>query len=87
VGWGDSPAAVAFGVVEEITARADAAGVVTLAPAGLQKGDPVRIIEGPLADVTGFFEEMADSRRVTLLLDVLGRAVRVQAPLTAITAA
>lgn len=86
VSWGELPAAVPEGVIEEIAADADSEGVVALDPDRFRKGDKLRIIDGPLADVTGFFEEMADSRRVTLLLDVLGRAVRVHAPLTSVAA-
>jgi transcriptional antiterminator RfaH len=43
-------------------------------------------MSGALADCLGFFESMADHDRVILLLDLLGRKVRVQAPLEAVVA-
>jgi transcriptional antiterminator RfaH len=43
-------------------------------------------MSGALADCLGFFERMADHDRVILLLDLLGRKVRVQAPLEAVVA-
>jgi transcriptional antiterminator RfaH len=47
----------------------------------------LRIASGALADCLGFFEKMADRDRVVLLLDLLGRKVRVQAPLDSVVAA
>jgi transcriptional antiterminator RfaH len=83
---GEQPAAVPAGIVEEITARAGADGLVKLQPPPLRKGDALRIVSGALAECSGLFERMADGDRVILLLDLLGRKVQVQAPLTAVSA-
>jgi len=46
---------------------------------GLQPGDPVRITHGPLAGYEGLFDlRLSGSERVQLLLEMLGRQVRVQ---------
>jgi len=55
--------------------------------AGLQKGDRVRITEGSLSDQIGIFDAPSDQQRVFLLLDLLGRQVRVKLPMTALTPA
>jgi transcriptional antiterminator RfaH len=83
---GDLPAALPKGVVEEIAARENEDGLIVLKPRPFRKGEALRIMSGALADCLGFFERMADHDRVILLLDLLGRKVRVQAPLEAVVA-
>jgi len=84
VAFGERPAAVPAGVVEEIAGRAGKDGLIELEPRRLRKGEALRIVAGALADCLGFFERMADRDRVVLLLDLLGRKVRVEAPRTAL---
>lgn len=78
--YGERPAAVPDGVVEEIAAREKEDGLIVLQPKQFRKGEALRLVSGALADCLGFFERMADRDRVVLLLDLLGRKVRVQAP-------
>jgi transcriptional antiterminator RfaH len=40
-------------------------------------GDSVRVVGGSFADTLGLFEEMRDGDRVAILLDLLGRKLRV----------
>ena len=84
---GDQPAALPRGVVEELVARENEAGLVVLQPRHFRKGEALRIVSGALGDCFGLFERMADRDRVILLLDLLGRRVRVQAPLDYVIAA
>jgi len=77
---GDKPMAVPIGVIEEIQSR-EIDGAVSLAPKGLKKGDMVRVIDGAFADCSALLEELTDEKRAILLLDLLGREVRVSAPL------
>lgn len=81
---GERPAAVPDGIVEQIAARENDDGLIPLHARPFQKGDALRIVSGALADCLGFFDRMADRDRVVLLLDLLGRKVRVQAPLEAV---
>jgi transcriptional antiterminator RfaH len=83
---GERPAPVPAGIVEEINARAGSDGLIELLPPPLRKGQPLQIVSGALAECRGFFERMADRDRVVLLLDLLGRKVRVEAPVAAVTA-
>lgn len=73
---GDAPAAVPDGVVEKLIAQEDENGCVRFVPR-FQRGDRVRILDGAFADLFGLYEDMTDSQRVTLLLELLGRKVRV----------
>lgn len=75
---GESPAPVAKGIVEGLIARCDARGYIPLPPrAAVKLGDSVRVMGGSFADALGLFEEMCDGDRVAILLDLLGRKVRV----------
>lgn len=56
-------------------------GVVNLAPQGLQKGDHVRVLNGAFADYTALLEETSAEKRATLLLDLMGRLVRISVPI------
>ena len=84
---GDRPTALPESVIQELTARENDEGLVTLQPRRFHKGEALRIVSGALADCFGLFEEMADRDRVILLLDLLGRKVRVQAPREYVAAA
>ena len=72
---GDVPRCVPDRIVDEIRGREDESGVVKLL-SRLKRGQPVRLVQGPLADVDGLFEEMRDDQRVVLLFSLLGREVR-----------
>ena len=75
---GDLPAPVPRGIIEEIQAREDPRGLVVISPAAqLRPGQRVQITDGVFADQTGLFERIADDRRVAILLELLGRPVRV----------
>ena len=80
VQFGDEPRPVRDVVVNAIRER-EKDGVVNLAPEGLRKGDLVRVREGAFADHTALLEEVSDEKRVILLLDLMGREVRVTAPM------
>ncbi|MGQ0663480.1 MAG: transcriptional activator RfaH [Pseudomonadota bacterium] len=85
---GDRPAPVPAGVVEAIHVHEDEAGLVRLAAvAPFRKGDRVRILDGTFAEQVGLFETACDRRRVVLLLELLGRQVRVLIPEGSIAAA
>jgi transcriptional antiterminator RfaH len=74
-------------IIANLKAREDETGMVSLATPGLQKGDSVLVNEGPFAEYTGLLEETDDKKRAILLLDLMGRKVRVTAPLESLTAA
>jgi transcriptional antiterminator RfaH len=75
----ERPLPLPDGVIDDIRARETADGLVDLTePAPFEKGEAVRVTAGPLAHLIGFFEEMTDSERVTVLLDMLGRPLRVR---------
>jgi transcriptional antiterminator RfaH len=81
---GEQPAALPEGIVEELGERENEDGLVVLQPRSFHKGEALRIVSGALNDCLGIFEDMADRERVVLLLDLLGRKVRVEAPLDAV---
>ena len=81
VGGGDEPRPVPDEVVDEIRARESEGGFVALGlPAGLEPGSRVRLVDGIFADACGVLERIADDRRVAILLQLLGREVRVFVP-------
>jgi len=75
---GDEPAVVPDGVISALQAREDAKGFVTMdAKPAFATGDKVRVLAGAFMDNAGLFNGMADHDRVSILLDMLGRQVRV----------
>lgn len=84
---GDLPTPAPHGIIEGIRAREDARGFVAIgAEVPFRKGDTVRICEGALADQLGLFEGVTEEERVILLLDVLGRQIKVKLPIESIVA-
>ena len=73
---GDTPTPVPQDVVAQLIAQHDETGCVRFT-SSFRRGDRLRILCGAFADVVGLYEEMTDTQRVTLLLNLLGRQVRV----------
>lgn len=75
---GSDPAQVAPQVLNVLRAREDARGFVSLDPRPhFSLGEKVRVLAGAFADNFGLFDGSGDRDRVAILLDLLGRKVRV----------
>ncbi len=85
---GERPAPVATAIVEAIRAREDKHGWVLLGTAAtLATGARVRVLDGAFADQLGLYDSITDDARVAVLLDLLGRRVRVHLPSESVVAA
>ena len=75
---GEEPATVPSGVVGALKMREDDRGFIRMetTPA-FAPGDKVRVLAGAFMDSAGLFDGMGDHDRVAILLDLLGRKVRV----------
>jgi transcriptional antiterminator RfaH len=75
---GDMPATMDDAIVKGLKGRENAQGFIELARRPqFVAGDTVRVREGVFSDCLGLFESMGDRERVAILLDLLGRKVRV----------
>ena len=77
VGGENGPLAVREGIVEALRAQEGADGYFRAAARRFAAGTPVRVVDGIFASAIGLFESMSDKDRVAVLLDFLGRRVRV----------
>jgi len=88
VGANDMPDAVADGIVAELKQREGEDGLIRLAfPAALRAGVEIRVVTGIFEGCLGLCEGMADHERVAILLDLLGRKVRIVLGAAAVAAA
>jgi transcriptional antiterminator RfaH len=75
---GDAPATVPLEVISELKQREDSRGFIQFdAKPRFAAGDKIRVVDGAFFDCFGFFERSGDQDRVSILLDLLGRKVRV----------
>jgi transcriptional antiterminator RfaH len=75
---GDEPAPVPTVVLGALRQREAADGIIEVdTQPRFARGDKVRVIDGAFGDCLGFFDGMTDGERVAILLDLLGRKVRV----------
>lgn len=78
---GEDPLPVPDSVVSQIKDREGEDGFVVLGlPAGVSTGSEVRLVDGIFAEARGILERIADNHRVAVLLQLLGREVRVNVP-------
>ena len=85
---GEFPASVPQQVVDILKNREDTSGFIHLDHRPKFKtGDKIRILEGAFYDCFGIYDGMPDRDRVGILLDLLGRKVRVVLDAEAIAAA
>ena len=75
---GDDPSIVPEGVVQALRSREDGNGFINLETRPVfAPGDKVRVLAGVFTDSAGLFDGVGDHDRVSILLDMLGRKVRV----------
>jgi transcriptional antiterminator RfaH len=74
---GQLPVEVACAVIDSLRLRHDAQGFVQQHRRLLTPGQKIRVRNGAFSDFLGSFESMNDGERVAVLLDLLGRKVRV----------
>ena len=86
VAFGERPATVAPEIVAEIRAREDASGHIDVRKAWTP-GEAVTVRHGALCEQAGLFQAIDDGQRVVVLLNLLGRQVRVRLPEHAISRA
>jgi transcriptional antiterminator RfaH len=85
---GDMPTPISDHVLETLRKREDAGGYVRLEHRpNFNVGDRIRVLDGAFADCLGLYEGMRDSDRVAILLDLLGRKVRVTVDVERVAAA
>lgn len=85
---GDRPAEVQDSVVVALQNLHDAEGFVVLETSPrFAPGEPVRVTGGAFANFIGLYEGLTDHQRVAILLDLLGRKVRMSIDLGFLEAA
>lgn len=84
ISQGEAPQPMPHGVVEGLLARMCADGALDWSPT-FKIGQPVRIADGPFAELVGTLEHLDATGRVRVLLDLLGRSVSVALRCEALT--
>jgi transcriptional antiterminator RfaH len=75
---GEEPSPVPEGVVKALRSREDGNGFIKLqARPAFRPGEKIRVLDGAFTSCLGLFEGMAERERIAILLDLLGRKVRV----------
>ena len=77
VGGENGPTAVREGIVESLRESEGTDGYFRPRGINLARGAAIRVLDGVFASCLGLFENMKDKDRVAVLLDLLGRRVRV----------
>ncbi len=76
--FGDQPTPVPAGVIEELRRHEDDGGCIGFKRQNtIKKGDKVVMLSGPFSRLFGLCEFVSDNERASILLDLLGRKVRV----------
>ncbi len=83
---GERPAAAPGSFVADLMEREDERGFITLEPRPFKKGETLQFVSGAMKDCLGLYEGMAARERVIVLLDLLGRKVRVEASIQTVAA-
>jgi len=85
VTFGERPGLISGAVIKAIQAREDADGHVQLVDQNtLVPGEQVNLQSGAMADRVGLFGCRSEGDRVVILLNLLGREVRVKVPASTI---
>jgi transcriptional antiterminator RfaH len=84
---GEMPVPVPDSIISDLRAREDGNGNVRVNKiVPFKAGDRVRVLMGSFAEQVGVFDCETDDERVRVLLQLLGRTVKIQLPLDAVGA-
>ena len=87
VQFGDQPIEVPFDIIEALQSHEDEDGLVKFNNSSIYRpGDSVQILDGVFGDTIGIFEHLDGPERITMLLDLMGRQVRIKTTLGNIAA-
>ena len=87
VSHGGSPSPLPDHVIKEIGSRENNDGLISINDiSDFKEGDNVEILDGPFYGQQGLFSGTSDDRRVFILLNLLGRQVKVRTPCDAVAA-
>jgi transcriptional antiterminator RfaH len=85
---GEEPAAISNSIIDDLKGRESELGFIQFDQRQrFRSGDKLRVIGGVFCDSLGLFEGITDNERVKILLDLLGRKVRVMLDAEFVTAA
>jgi transcriptional antiterminator RfaH len=85
---GELPAEMSDSIIKNLRLGEDEGGFVRLQKQpSFRVGDKIRVLDGVFSACLGLFEGMTDGERIAILLDMLGRKVRVVLDADAIEAA
>jgi transcriptional antiterminator RfaH len=81
------PVSVPLRVITELKRRSDLNEVVPLSSLEIfEKGTKLEVIDGTFVGQAGIYDRMEDTRRVQILLSLLGKEVKVVLPLYSVAA-
>ena len=84
---GERPTPLPDEMIVALRSREDAQGYCILGQKdAFHKGQLVEISSGPFSEYTGIFDAASDAERVYILLNLMGREVRVRVPIQALKA-
>lgn len=84
VRFGMMPSPVPDDLIQVLQERDDSTGVQDLPMHDFQKGDKVRIEEGPFMGYEGILLAKTSQQRVLVLLDIVGKAAKARIDVTAL---
>ena len=85
--FGTVPTAIQTNLIHEIKVREDSEGLIPLDKClRIKPGDQVNVISGAFIEHSGIFECRHDDERVVILLNLMGRNVRVRLPSSSVSA-
>ena len=85
---GELPTPISEDIIDALRAREDNNGFIQLDQRPkFRPGDKIRVLDGAFAEYLGLYEGMKDSDRVAILLEMLGRKVRVTVDIGTVVAA
>jgi transcriptional antiterminator RfaH len=85
---GGKPSPMPANVVEEIRAKENESGLIRLNQLQrFDKGDAVQVTAGAMCEQVGLYDCLDDNQRVVILLNLLGREIKVHLPAESVMAA
>jgi transcriptional antiterminator RfaH len=84
---GDEPTPVTDALIADLKARENDGLIELNNRPSFRLGDKLRVLDGAFADCLGLYDGLSDSDRIRILLDLLGRKVRVMLDIDAVATA